>query len=237
MNSKRAFTVIELLMVIAIIAILAALLLPALSASKRKAQQTQCTSNLRQLGIGLLSFVAANHSYPSGIAGTNAENPGTWILQLERGGFDMTKPQTNFFSEGVWRCPSAKLNTSGPSRGILVNYGYNVYGSRAGGSPTNAFGLMGHFSSLSELFKPIKESEVLVPSDMIAIGDSLVGGVFFMREDLTYLDQNGRASSRHQGKANVVFCDGHVESPSLKSLFGDTNGAALARWNRDHQPH
>jgi prepilin-type processing-associated H-X9-DG protein len=32
------------------------------------------------------------------------------------------------------------------------------------------------------------------------------------------------------GKANVVFCDGHVESPTLQFLFADTSDAALARW-------
>jgi prepilin-type processing-associated H-X9-DG protein len=42
---------------------------------------------------------------------------------------------------------------------------------------------------------------------------------------------------RHQDKANVVFCDGHVESPTLQFLFEDTSDAALARWNRDHLPH
>jgi prepilin-type processing-associated H-X9-DG protein len=43
--------------------------------------------------------------------------------------------------------------------------------------------------------------------------------------------------ARHQGKANVVFCDGHVESPTLEFLFADTSAAALSRWNRDHLPH
>ena len=46
-----------------------------------------------------------------------------------------------------------------------------------------------------------------------------------------------RSYARHQGKANVVFCDGHVESPTLEFLFEDTSDAALSRWNRDHQPH
>jgi prepilin-type processing-associated H-X9-DG protein len=38
-------------------------------------------------------------------------------------------------------------------------------------------------------------------------------------------------------KANVVFCDGHIESPSLKSLFEDAVDPALIRWNRDNLPH
>jgi prepilin-type processing-associated H-X9-DG protein len=42
---------------------------------------------------------------------------------------------------------------------------------------------------------------------------------------------------RHQGKVNVAFCDGHVESPPLKFVFQNTNDAALVRWNRDHLPH
>jgi prepilin-type processing-associated H-X9-DG protein len=41
----------------------------------------------------------------------------------------------------------------------------------------------------------------------------------------------------HSGRANVGYCDGHVEADALKQLFEDTDEAALRRWNRDHQPH
>jgi prepilin-type processing-associated H-X9-DG protein/prepilin-type N-terminal cleavage/methylation domain-containing protein len=236
-----AFTLVELLVVIAIVGVLAAFLLTAISQAKAGAQRIQCVNNLHQFGLAIQNFVAANSAYPSAYAGTNGDNPGTWMGQLEGGGFDKIKLKNNILDKGVWRCPSAIFPADYyPSSFTAVDrtnfpplsYGYNLFGVSATNDRTNALGLYGHY--LSHSIKPISESEVVCPSDMMAMGDVVAGGSFMRELDLA---ASNAARIRHQGKFNVVFCDGHVESPTLKFLFADTGDEALSHWNRDHQPH
>lgn len=68
---RRAFTLIELLIVIAIIAILAAILLPVLGAAQAKGQRTVCLNNLKQIGTGIHLYADENSDTLPGISLTN----------------------------------------------------------------------------------------------------------------------------------------------------------------------
>jgi len=65
-RGRRGFTLVELLVVIAIIGVLVALLLPAIQAARESARRSQCSSNLRQIGIGMTNFETVKKHYPPG---------------------------------------------------------------------------------------------------------------------------------------------------------------------------
>jgi len=241
----QAFTLVELLVVIAIIVILAALLLPTLSQSMRRARQIRCINNVRQLGVALHEFVTDNHVYPLLGNDGHDESGGRiyWINALGHQLDSNYKSDFSLWNKGVWLCPG--VQTKGNLGDAFLSYGYNAFGL---GTNVYALGLGGRFAA--EHKPQVKDSEIVNPSGMMAIGDGFEGigsqiytggGLLWRCYYYNPINNSGAfetsSNARHQGKANVVFCDGHVESPTLQYLFADTSDEALSRWNRDHLPH
>jgi prepilin-type processing-associated H-X9-DG protein len=228
-------------MVIAIIAILAALLLPALSRAKAAGLRAKCASNLHQLGSALRLYVDDFQMFPTFVHGNfliGNRRTDYWDFRL--------LPYAGQ-NKAVFMCPANFLARDNAGTNWLLydrcpnqSYGYNVFGTDENGmTPAGFFfGLGGQAAWPDVILRPLPESSVLAPSDMVAMTEydprttDDDGDGDLHPELLFTMALNGR----HSRGANAVFCDAHVEYAKTNRWTGRTE-ADRKRWNNDHQPH
>jgi len=236
---SAGFTLIELLVVISIIALLIALLLPALQAAREAARNTQCMSNMRQLGIAFAIY-GTNHGdfVPPAYAPGNSPDPTRWHTILVREALPSVGEVTHngnritpgSVTNNVFVCPS---DPTAPEAALqydstihAIGYGTSYIGNRYLRNTGMLRWLDPTDSNPPRDSVRLRIDDVMRPSGQLIVtekrGSRVSGdGNWVLRGNMM---DDGMIEPRHGGfrNANVLFVDGHV-APEERVLLIDTS--------------
>ncbi|MGB0715786.1 MAG: type II secretion system protein [Phycisphaerae bacterium] len=250
---QPAFTIIEVLVVIAIMAALMAILLPSLSSARAQARQVVCGSNLRQLGTALQMYALDSNGHAMPLAYTSPSIIGTadpiyWWGSSGISGVDHTTGfvalylSSDLRAGGVYECPDQPWGSYKPQgatqQSATSTYGYNGYYLCPPHAPGWNFQI-GH--------RPWQRLErVRNPARVFAFGDTMLGWQSGLQNNalldpprlfqspLWKLNTSPTTSFRHRGRTQMVHCDGSVQShlPGDGKPDEDSNPKLRQLWSK-----
>ncbi len=223
-DAGNAFTLIEMLVVIAIIALLTSLLMPVISKARSKSMNLNCQSNLRQCMAGLMEF-AMDHDTNVPLRYYQGNGPGTWrswAYVLNGTGYMKDyNSQQGYIKRRVYSCPLSAGKERQVNRSQELVYGINLFAYGPKGTMSaykslekNALGLW-KFSGQDSRMIYLTLLRVQEPSNFILLGESF-SNFYRSRYNLEVqspiLGGDDALWFRHDDRANVGFVDGHIRS-------------------------
>ena len=252
---RSAFTLVEVLVVIAIIAVIAALLLPALSKARERGLAIVCLNNTRQLSLGTQVYADDHESrlpYNLGMSGLPTSSFRTnlnWVNNVMT--WDLSSDNTNLAtireaalgayvsgSVAIYRCPSDHVLSSAQStagmEGRIRSYSMNALVGNAGSFITN--GVNGNDPHYVQFFKT---TQILRPSDIFVFldehPDSIDDGYFVNKESTPAPTPPPGYGYSSTITTSSEWTDLPASYHNRSTSFSFADGhASLHRWLGDH---
>jgi len=219
---KKNFTLIELLIVIAIIAILAAMLLPALNQARARARQSGCTNNLKQLGMAHIQYSDAYAGYYVPVRNTAwsivwyNDNAGAVLARMYTGN-PSPAGVSGAYVQPRYLCPEAvsytnkRTSSADSTRVVLSFYGMNDCSQWLSGAASSLLngGFVGYYQS--RIRRPAAKLHHMDTNNPAAGVNANSGRWNVTRSELTPNPAGATVSYIHAKKTGGLHFDGHVE--------------------------
>lgn len=216
--NRRAFTLVELLAVMAIVGILAAIIIPTVGVVRRNAQGAACVANLREIGVAFQLYAQSSGGH---LPRPLDSDPGaawpfnTWMYQLQpyveqrkSGG---QADNIALCYDGIFRCPGKpEWSLQGPTDANRISYGMSTFNANEG-----EVAARNTARNLRQFTRPSVTMLAMDRATFREDGSNAGMSIYIHASDRIYQNAVGLW---HNKKDNVLFLDGHVEALPKSAL-------------------